>query len=45
MMNPFRKYGAYPEMKPGHFNAAPLGYPMYSYPNLGLTNNDAYCDY
>jgi tubulin polyglutamylase TTLL1 len=42
--NIFEKLGAYPPLDLELFNAYPDGHPLYSYPNMGLMNDQSYCD-
>jgi hypothetical protein len=44
-VNPFVLLGAYKPLEPRFFNAAPNGHPLYSYPNMGLINDDSYCEF
>jgi tubulin polyglutamylase TTLL1 len=42
--NLFHHLGVYPTLGLELFNAYPDGHPLYTYPNMGLVNDQSYCD-
>ena len=42
--NIFHKLGAYQKVTLDYFNAYPDGHPLFNYPNMGLINDNSYCD-